>query len=237
MSKKNKIIIGIAAGLVVTAIALVIALTRENSTVPDGNPEPEESTTPGITANIPIDKIPANTDNPDSDDTENELVIEVDGGDSDSKKIDGIGDIPAEKADNPVRVQPPEAPIDGNGSVGDAIDGYNYTPPKYSCGAKNHNCESAEYHAFITNLELEGCVYCGSKSCASFYAVNKWGNTAYDPSKCPKYSAKNDPVKYCQDCGKKTGDGKNGTCEKFTVNTKCPLCGESVKAKTCHTCK
>ena len=41
---------------------------------------------------------------------------------------------------------------------------------------------------------------------------------------------------HCPQCGKVMGDGRNGTCDRFLVDTNCPRCGEHVKAMECHTC-
>ena len=106
---------------------------------------------------------------------------------------------------------------------------------EYSCGKSGHHCESKETHSFIVSLEKKGCSICGSHSCKSFYAIDEWGNACYDISKCTKYSEKKDPNKYCDECAKKIGNGSKGTCVRFTVDTKCPDCGKSVKARTCHT--
>ena len=84
-------------------------------------------------------------------------------------------------------------------------------------------------------MELEGCEYCGSHSCPSFYAVNEWGFTRYTPSKCPQYDVKKDALEYCQACGRKNGNGDNNTCQKWIVDFTCPICGELVKANKCHT--
>lgn len=108
-------------------------------------------------------------------------------------------------------------------------------PKSYSCGSKNHHCTTKEEHAFIKSLEEKGCSICGSHSCRSFYAIDEWGNNCYDITKCPKYSEKKDPANYCEYCGKEVGLGDNGTCVRFTVDTKCPICGKKVPAKTCHT--
>ena len=104
----------------------------------------------------------------------------------------------------------------------------------YSCGYKNHNCTSAAEHDFLVSLEDKGCEICGSHSCPSFYALDEWGQQCYDIKKCPKYSEKDDPCIYCEYCGKKCGLGDNGTCVRFTVDAECPICGKTVKAKTCH---
>ena len=106
---------------------------------------------------------------------------------------------------------------------------------KYSCGVKNHNCTTPEEHAFLTSLEEKGCPICGSHSCRSFYALDEWGNTCYDITKCPQYKEEEDPTIRCEHCGRVSGTGDNGTCVRFTVDTVCPICGKTVKAKTCHT--
>lgn len=107
-------------------------------------------------------------------------------------------------------------------------------PKPYSCGKANHHCTTKEEHAFIVSLENKGCSICGSHSCRSFYAIDEWGNNCYDITKCPKYSVKEDPLEYCEHCGKPCGLGDNGSCVRFTVETKCPGCGKKVPAKTCH---
>lgn len=116
-----------------------------------------------------------------------------------------------------------EVVVDGNDSV-----------KEYSCGVKGHHCDSKETHNFIVSLEQKGCPYCGSHSCKSFYTYDEWGNACYDPTKCESYSVKNDPCETCQECGKKVGDGSKGACVRFNVDMKCPVCGKTVKAKTCH---
>ncbi len=106
----------------------------------------------------------------------------------------------------------------------------------YSCGYPNHACDGPETHAFTLNLELAGCPYCGSHSCRSFYAKDRWGHTSYDPTFCPQYSEINDPAEYCADCGRECGNGRDGTCAKFVRSGDCPLCGEYVEAGKCHSC-
>ncbi|MDD4414859.1 MAG: hypothetical protein PHR14_10025 [Oscillospiraceae bacterium] len=108
---------------------------------------------------------------------------------------------------------------------------------EYSCGAADHHCKTAENHAYLLNLELEGCPYCGSHSCLSFYAVNEWGFPRCDPTKCPEYNSQKNPIEYCQTCGKKIGSGQNGTCTQYINACDCPFCGEHVESRTCHTCK
>ena len=104
----------------------------------------------------------------------------------------------------------------------------------YNCGVKKHNCDSKETHDFIVSLEKKGCSICGSHTCKSFYAVDEWGNSCYDITKCPKYTIKNDPTVYCSTCGKKIGDGSNGTCVRYVEDTVCEICHGAVKGKTCH---
>ena len=107
----------------------------------------------------------------------------------------------------------------------------------YSCGTDGHHCDGPETHAYIMNLALKGCSRCGSHNCPSFYAVDEWGNTCYDPSQCPKYDVHEDPVHYCQECGKACGDGTNDTCVQFVSACHCPNCGEPVDRRTCHSCE
>jgi len=64
----------------------------------------------------------------------------------------------------------------------------------YSCGCKNHHCQSKEDHEFVIYLENKGCDICGSHSCPSFYALDEWGQQCYDISKCPQYM--NDDINY-----------------------------------------
>lgn len=106
---------------------------------------------------------------------------------------------------------------------------------KFTCKSANHHCTTKEEHDFLCELEAKGCPICGSHSCRSFYSIDEWGNNCYDITRCPKYSEKKDPANYCEHCGKEIGLGDNGTCVRFTVDTVCPICGKTVKAKTCHT--
>lgn len=138
------------------------------------------------------------------------------------------------------QVQPAESVTKGNtigisqGTNKEVIVNGNDSVYEYSCGVKGHHCDSKETHDFIVSLEKKGCPYCGSHSCKSFYTYDEWGNACYDPTKCESYSTQNDPCYTCQECGKTVGDGSNSTCVRFNVDTKCPVCGKTVKAKTCH---
>ena len=140
-----------------------------------------------------------------------------------------------EKPKEPKKETPPaetEKHESGSIVIGDP------TPAQtHSCGVAGHHCTGPETHSYICELEQKGCEYCGSHSCPSFYAVDEWGQECYTPSKCPKYDIHADPVWYCQTCGKKCGDGRNGTCVQFVIDCTCPNCGEQVKAWTCHYCK
>ena len=130
--------------------------------------------------------------------------------------------------------EPPVVEDDDDDEGGITIGGG--TVP-YDCGTEGHHCDGPETHAYILNLELKGCKYCGSHSCPSFYAVDEWGNTCYTPSECPEYDVHDDPVYYCQKCGKACGDGTNGTCVQYVNACDCPSCGKHVDSWTCHTCK
>lgn len=136
------------------------------------------------------------------------------------------------KPAEPVTQRNPSGISQGNNT--EIIDYGNDSVKEYSCGKKGHHCDSKETHNFILSLENKGCPYCGSRSCKSFYTYDEWGNACYDPTRCENYLEKNDPCEYCQICGKKVGTGSGNTCVRFTVDTKCPECGKSVKGKTCH---
>lgn len=236
ITKKNKIIISAVSGVVAVAVIVTtILLTGEKIPLPV-IPDPDTSKpSSDVVVNLPSDD-PSGTETPTGTEKEDDdgLVIDV-GGDPDPTTGN---DNPAKQPDKPVETKKPDPPADpDNNGGGIQIGGDDHDHTPYNCGTANHHCEGPETHAFITNLEIEGCKTCGSHSCASFYALDQWGKTSYDPSKCPQYDIKNDPLHYCQDCGKKTGDGTNGTCVRFINACKCPECGADVPSRTCHTCK
>lgn len=242
MQNKNTLwIIGICA-ILLAAIILGVAL---DSTGKDGNDESslEANSEYSDETSIPTISVPDDFDES-TDDTSGNVSFEVSGITVDVSDVpDASNDTSkgddASKADIPAE---PEKPV-GDTSKPDesAPDDISTpeTPPAnvYSCGYENHNCENEEYHKGLLAREEEGCPYCGSHECISFYAVDKWGYTIYDHTLCPKYDARTDPYKYCQTCGKKVGDGRNGTCAVFVVDTDCPYCGEHIHAWECHTCK
>ena len=41
---------------------------------------------------------------------------------------------------------------------------------------------------------------------------------------------------WCSDCGKRAGNGENGTCVKKLRDCICSRCGEECKGLECHTC-
>jgi hypothetical protein len=230
---KNKIFIISAAAVIVVVLAAV--LINPGKGQPEDEPAaPPESPSPDIAVSVPA--VPGRVDATEPGHTEEPaLVVEVGGGTE--APGDGHGEQPVITPEKPIGAQKPEQPADnvtGGGGVAIGSDPAHDTP--YKCGAKKHKCENSETHAFITNLEIQGCSTCGSKSCASFYALDKWGKTNYDPAKCPKYDKKKDPALYCQGCNKKPGDGQNGTCLRLVLADNCPECGEAVPARTCHTC-
>ena len=106
----------------------------------------------------------------------------------------------------------------------------------YSCGSPNHVCKSESEHLMVCDMEKYGCPYCGSHSCPSFYATDRYGSAAIDFSLCPKYDERTDPAKFCQTCGMPRGLGLDH-CTHLTKSMNCPLCGEWVEAGACHHCK
>ena len=234
--KRLLAIVGGAAALVLV-ITLVYSLTREDKSLPiDSTPEPSASTSDtGITV-----EFPDNSETPDdSDDSAaSDITDDVSGLKPDENiDVDSGKSTTGEKAQDTATAAnetDPSKNTDNSDNGGVQIGGGDNNE-KYSCGSPNHKCDGPETHSFILNLEVEGCPYCGSHSCPSFYAVDEWGNACYTPSKCPEYDTKKDAVEYCQVCGRKNGNGDNDTCQKWIIDFTCPTCGELVKANKCHT--
>ena len=224
--KKKKIIIGSIIGVVVIALIVTMVLTLNKE-------QPKEEvttteTTEQVTVELP-NKI---------EETETETTQLAE--DDDTLKIDNV-EVQAPTTtkahkDNSATQKPVNKDENKGDNVGIVINPQAPapTPTTYSCGSSGHHCDSKEIHNFIVSMEAKGCEHCGSHSCPSFYATDKWGNAGLDVTKCPEYSKKKDPLYYCQDCGKKVGNGSNGTCMVFTVDVECPDCGASVSANTCH---
>ncbi len=236
---KNKrlraVIGGTVALLLVISVAYVISM-QDKPSVSNSSSEPSASDTG---QNIVIEA-PDSTASSDAADVSagNEIADDGSGLKPDEKISDSSTDEnTGEKAQgtaSPAKEANPPKDSEENNNGGIQIGGGESTP-KYNCGSPNHHCAGPETHAFTLNLEDEGCLYCGSHSCPSFYAVDEWGNTCYTPSKCPKYDIKKDSVEYCQACGRKNGNGDNNTCQKWIIDFTCPICGELVKANECHT--
>ncbi|MDD4493872.1 MAG: hypothetical protein PHV32_05925 [Eubacteriales bacterium] len=236
---KNKLFIGSVAGVLALAIVITVILCLPGK---QAAPVDEGTSQTSTTDTVPDIETPDTTDTTSAEKTEDlpsDISVEV-GENTGDKNADVETGGKAENPAAPVNEAAPEKPDTGDngGNSGGGIQIGN--PPveeTYSCGCANHHCQNADYHAALLNRELDGCPYCGSHSCPSFYATDEWGYTTLDITKCPKYSVKSDPLHYCQDCGKKPGDGSNGTCAQFLHACNCPNCGEWVEANTCHTCK
>ena len=241
--------------IVAGSVAAVILLTGILcfTLIPKRNDQPPTETEPDNQATVSVSDIqveePEKSDDTAADTT---LDTEVSDGDATAEKLpDGANVLKpdekaepdesqqtGEKADTAAQpVTPTPLPEENENSGGGIIIGGGEQPKPYSCGAEGHLCSGPETHSFILNLELEGCEYCGSHNCPSFYATNEWGNTRYTPSKCPKYDIKKDPVYYCQECGKECGSGSPDKCIQFVNSDNCPNCGEWVEGWTCHSCK
>ena len=232
-NKNNKIIAALIVGIIAVSILIAVIIgnfvkndTEETTTVP--TTEIEET----IGDVVIDDDI---TENTDTSETTTEKGIEI------SKLEEPETTKPTtQKPTQQTTVKPAEPVTQGNpagvsqGNNHEIIDSGSDSVKEYSCGKKGHHCDSKETHDFVVSLESKGCPHCGSHSCKSFYTYDEWGNACYDPTKCESYNAKGDPCEYCQECGKKVGTGSGSTCVRFTVDTKCPECGKSVKGKTCH---
>lgn len=232
-NKNNKIIAALIVGIIAVSILIAVIIgnfvkndTEETTTVP--TTEIEET----IGDVVIDDDITENTDTSETTTEKGVEIIKLEEPETTKPTT--------QKPTQQTTVKPAEPVTQGNpagvsqGNNHEIIDSGSDSVKEYSCGKKGHHCDSKETHDFIVSLESKGCPYCGSHSCKSFYTYDEWGNACYDPTKCESYNAKSDPCEYCQECGKKVGTGSGSTCVRFTVDTKCPECGKSVKGKTCH---
>ena len=235
-NKKKVFIIAGSALAVFFAVILLITLVLKNNYAP----APSETMPMSEMSDIVIDD-PSN-DTVQSDMSEDgKVTVEVD--DPGLTPVDETQSGESESADRtdkkadmtakPISEAKPETnkPDGGEIVIGDNV------LEQYNCGAQGHHCDGPETHAYVLNLELDGCPYCGSNECASFYATDEWRQTCYTPSKCPEYDIHKDSVYYCQTCGKKCGDGRGSTCVQFVESCECPNCGKHVDSWTCHSCK
>ena len=233
---KNKAFIGSSAVVLVIIIVITAVLLLPDKVPIDEASQAQE--TSDVTVNVPDISTPSETsvisEQPDKEaEKENTSDLVVDVGNTKETDKNPDNSSKASTPDKPVTEEQPKDTGNDNNSGGIQIGGGDSTD-KYNCGSPNHNCKNAESHAYIQNLELEGCPYCGSHSCQSFYDVNEWGFTRYNQTLCPKYSEKSDPAKYCQQCGRELWSQSNPTgCFRYLQDTDCE-CGEHVKANTCH---
>ncbi len=231
--KQNRIIAGLIVAII--AVSVFIAVMIGNFVGKEPDITTTESTTEAATLEEVI--IPSETEESETVTTESVeaevLVLEEPTKQTTTTTKTNNSKPSTVKPAEPVKPSQPSGIVQGMDNSG-IIDNGNDSVNEYSCGGKGHHCDSKETHEFIVSLEKKGCPYCGSHSCKSFYTYDEWGNACYDPSKCESYSVKQDPAEYCQDCGKKLGDGSGNTCIQFTVDVKCPDCGKSVSAWMCH---
>lgn len=230
-NKNNKIIAALIVGIIAVSILIAVMIGNfvgKDTEEPTTDITTEQAETVG---DIVIDDdITDESDNAESTTEKTETVIKLE--EPTVEKVTTTQQTSTVKPAEPVTQGNPAGVSQGNRY--EVIDNGNDSVNEYSCGKKGHHCDSKETHDFIVSLENKGCPHCGSHSCKSFYTYDEWGNACYDPTKCESYNAKSDPCEYCQECGKKVGTGSGDTCVRFTVDTKCPECGKSVKGKTCH---
>lgn len=233
--KNKKVIIILSSVLAVLLIAgTVFCLTRPKSTPPAKS---EETTVSDTDKDINIDK-------PEESDVESiEAPIgEIQDDGNALKPDESVESTPIKNTGNKAEgndaeaqeaAEPAKEPENNNGG-GIQIGGNAPVEEAYNCGCANHHCQNEEFHAALLNRELEGCPYCGSHSCPSFYAVNEWGYTMYDATLCPKYNVQQDSAKICPDCGRPMWSPDNPTgCFRYLQDTQCE-CGEFVPGNTCH---
>ena len=248
-NKKKLLIVGGCVVGVILAIILLIALMPKNGTDPK-TPETTGISDVNTEKDVTIED-PSESSEPTEETTdeskkttkdEEPSVIEPDGKGltpvEEKKSEQGKQEKQPEKEATEVAkpVEQSDPPKQDEPSSGGIVIGGN-TPEPYDCGTPGHHCDGPETHAYVLNLELDGCPYCGKHDCPSFYATDEWGQTCYTPSKCPNYDIHSDPVYYCQKCGKPCGDGSNGTCAEYNIDIDCPICGKHVEAWSCHSCE
>ena len=90
----------------------------------------------------------------------------------------------------------------------------------------NPNLTASEYQQLLNAGMPESL----AKRSTSTYAINEWEADV-------KVANGKVPTMTCSECGKLAGGGTHGTCVRFTTDGPCPVCGEYVTAKTCHSCK
>lgn len=226
--KNKKVVAGAALALIVVVAVSAVLLYRPGESLPvAGASEPESSDIAPTVPSILISTEPStSTTEPTS--TTVPGVIDV-GGDPDQTGATESR-VPAQEPEKPVT---PVTPPTESGGID--IGGEVQQPEKYDCKTPKHHCRDAEAHAWIQNLEIQGCQICGAHDCPSIYAVDEWGGACPDLKKCPHYDEKKDPMKYCPDCGRPIGNGDNGTCQQFLRDTICDICGQQVKGLKCHT--
>ncbi len=233
--KNKKVIVIVSSVLAVLLICTtVFCLTRGKE-----NPEPVETEPPTSETgkDVVIDE-PEDSTEPE----ESKPIGEIEDDGNALKPDEGIDNTanktPGSKADEndtpKEEVAPPAAEPADTGNNGISIGGNPPVEEAYNCGCANHHCQNEDFHASLLNRELEGCPYCGSHSCPSFYAVNEWGYTCYDATLCPSYNAGQDSAKICPDCGRPMWSPDNPTgCFRYLQDTQCE-CGELVPGNTCH---
>lgn len=110
----------------------------------------------------------------------------------------------------------------------------------YTCGFENHYCSSQRGHERLLQEIADGCYYCGTSECVSFYARNEQGLTQQDKYLCPEYDVYRDPWFYCQKCNMPkwtTIQDHTKCCFGYVRDTNCYYCSVWVGAEDCHTCK
>ena len=232
-NKKKLCIIGISTLCIVIAVVLCIVLIPKHSEDKPAESEVKETVSKAVVIDEPEkDTLSAENMKQDEkdkieDDGNGLLTPEVEGDTTSESKTTG------EKAKEPNKAVTEQPVSKDEGQTGKINIGGGDVAA-YSCGDANHHCENAEYHAYIKNLELAGCPYCGSHSCKSFYATNEWGYTEYTPTKCPEYNKEKDDTEVCPRCGLAYWSADNPTgCFSYLQDTVCE-CGETVKGNTCH---
>lgn len=158
--KNKKIVAGALLALIlVVALVAVLLYHPGGSELPVA--ESSQADVSGeVVVNIPDDTTTQTTTEQTAT-TGSPGVLDVKG-DPEQKAASSTTRTKAEKPAKPVTTAttPPEA---GGIQIGGGEQ-----PQIYDCKTPNHHCRDAEAHAWIQNLEIQGCEICGAHDCPVF---------------------------------------------------------------------
>ena len=189
--------------------------SKPDETVPDSSPEP----TPNVAVNITEEPVPTATSGPTVKPTQAPTTPKPT-----AKQTPKPTTKPTDKPMTEPTAQPTAKPTQkpsGNGS----------SKPTVVQMADPDTGISWDGKSAIVYTYLDGSTGTTPKPGATYEQV--------PGIKCtiPQSNASSEYDGICSKCGKKEGDGTNGTCVQWLMkDVDCPSCGAHVQVRTCHTC-